>query len=253
MTAGEFDAVMHELLQIDLVRGTDASLNGLQVGRKEKEIQKVAFAVDASLQSFEQAAREDADLIFVHHGLLWSKQERIVGNLYKRLAFLAGRDLCLYAVHLPLDMHPELGNNIGIAKRLGLASPEPFGSYKGVKIGFKGRFETRKTIDEITDLLLSKKENRPFVLPFGPEKIETVGIVSGGDPKSALQAIEEELDLFITGDASHEIYHECLEAGLNVIFAGHYLTEVWGVKQVAEYLKKNTDLETLVLDIPTGL
>jgi dinuclear metal center YbgI/SA1388 family protein len=253
MLVCDFDRMMHELLHIDMGGEVDNSLNGLQVGREDKEVSKVACAVDASLESFRQAVQQGADLIFVHHGLLWSKQKKIVGNFYKRLSFLITNDLCLYAVHLPLDMHPELGNNIGIAKRLECEAPEPFGIYKGIKIGYKGSFSKEKTLDEIVDALLSKKGSCPGILPFGPEKIKTVGIVSGGDPKAVLQAIEEGLDLFITGDASHEVYHECLEAGINVIFAGHYLTEVWGIKQVAQYLRSKTNLETIVLDIPTGL
>jgi dinuclear metal center YbgI/SA1388 family protein len=253
MKAGDFDRMMHELLHIDACGEADTSLNGLQVGREDKEITKVACAVDASLESFRQAVQHEADLLFVHHGLLWSKQKRITGNFYKRLSFLMKSDLCLYAVHLPLDMHPELGNNIGIAKCLELQSPEPFGMYHGIKIGYKGSFSREKSLDEIVDILLCKKESCPGILPFGPGKIKTAGIVSGGDPKAVLQAIEEGLDLFITGDASHEVYHESLEAGINVIFAGHYRTEVWGIKQVAQYLGSETDLATIVLDIPTGL
>lgn len=254
---------MRDILAIDDLEGKDSSLNGVQVGDLKKEIRTVAFTVDASIESFRRATEQGADLLFVHHGLLWSKQERIVRNLYNRMKFLAEHDLALYAVHLPLDMHPELGNNIGIAKRLGLTGVEPFGNYKGIKIGFKGVLPEPASLDEIRDRLLSKKESCLGVLPFGPKKIKTIGIVSGGDPKSGLQAIDEELDLFITGDASHEIYHECLEGGLNVLFAGHYATEVWGIQQVSEKLKELSvsqsltpglaGLDIILLDIPTGL
>ena len=101
---------------------------------------------------------------------------------------------------------------------------------------------------------MNANKDKPLaILPFGPELISTVGLVSGGDPKSAYQAIAEELDLFITGDASHNVYHDAMEAGLSVIFGGHYATEIWGVRAVAEKLQKETTLETVVLDIPTGL
>lgn len=263
MQLDDFDKLMKGLMAIENLKGTDPSLNGIQVGDLKKEIKTIAFAVDASIESFRRASGQGADLLFVHHGLLWNKQERIVRNLYHRIKFLIDHDLALYAVHLPLDMHPELGNNIGIAKRLGLTQIESFGLYKGIKIGFKGVLPEPASLDEIKDRLLSKKENCPGFLPFGPEKIKTIGIVSGGDPESGFQAIEEELDLFITGDASHEIYHECLEGGINVIFAGHYATEVWGIQQVAEKLKEMTvlkpadpgftALKIILLDIPTGL
>lgn len=248
---------MREILAIDDLEGIDPSLNGIQVGDLKKEVKTIAFAVDASIESFRRASEQGADLLFVHHGLLWSKQERIIWNLYNRIKFLIEYDLALYAVHLPLDMHPELGNNIGIAKRLGLTQIESFGKYKGIKIGYKGVFPEPASLDEIKDMLLSKKENCLGVLPFGPEKIRTAGIVSGGDPKSGLQAIEEGLDLFISGDASHELYHECLEGRINVLFAGHYATEVWGIRQVAEKIKKMPALKpgtftTIVCDIPTG-
>jgi dinuclear metal center YbgI/SA1388 family protein len=268
MRLDDFDRFMRDLLEIDNLKGTDPSLNGVQVGDLRMEIETIAFAVDASFESFRRASEQGAELLFVHHGLLWNKQERIVRNLFNRIRFLIEHNLALYAVHLPLDMHPELGNNIGIAKRLGLEHVETFGMYKGVKIGFKGALPEPASLDEIKDRLLSKRENCLGMLPFGPKKIKTIGIVSGGDPKSGLQAIEEELDLFITGDASHEIYHECLEGGINVLFAGHYATEVWGIQQVAKKLKEipasrpaaaepsifiPADLKTVLLDIPTGL
>jgi dinuclear metal center YbgI/SA1388 family protein len=283
MQLKEFDRYLRDLLAIDDCEGRDPSLNGVQVGDLKKEIHTIAFAVDASMESFRRAAEKGADLIFVHHGLLWSVQKRIIRNLYHRIQFLMANDLALYAVHLPLDMHPELGNNISIAQQLGLTMLEPFGEYKGIKIGYKGILPEPASLDAVKDMLLSKKEHCLGALPFGPDKINTIGIVSGGDPKSGLQAIAEGLDLFITGDASHEIYHDCLEGGINVLFAGHYATEVWGIRKVAERLKhtsaqqspgseptgseptgseptgsepttRNTiDFKVILLDIPTGL
>ena len=249
----DFDRFIKNILAIEDLEGTDPSLNGVQVGDLNKEIKKVALAVDASIESFRRAFEQKADLLFVHHGLLWSKQKRITGNLYHRIQTLITTGLVLYAVHLPLDMHPELGNNIGIAKQLGLKKITPFGVYKGVKIGYKGILSEPASLDTIKEKLFIKNGSSLGILPFGPEKINSIGIVSGGDPKSGLQAIEEGLDLFITGDASHELYHECLEGKINVIFAGHYATEVWGVRQMAEKIKKSTDCEVVLIDIPTGL
>ena len=253
MLLKDFDRLMRDLLAIDDLEGTDSSLNGIQVGDLSKEIKKIAFAVDASIESFRRASEQDADILFVHHGILWNKQERIVRNLYHRIKLLIESGLALYAVHLPLDMHPELGNNIGIARKLGLTEIKPFGKYKGIKIGYKGILPDPASFDEIKERLLSKSEGGLGSLPFGPGEIRTIGIVSGGDSKSGLQAIEEELDLFITGDASHELYHESLEGNINVLFAGHYISEVWGINQVAKKIKETTDYKVVLLDIPTGL
>lgn len=228
----------------------DAAINGLQVARSAPELRTVAFAVDASLESFRRACEAGAELLFVHHGLLWGAQAPLRGTLYERVRFLVERDLALYAVHLPLDAHPEVGNNIGLARRLGLAAVEPFGLYHGMRIGFKGRLEQPQPLERLAALI----SPRPLsLLPFGPAEVRSVGIVSGGDPHAVSQAIDEGLDLFVTGDASHEIYHEALEAGINVVCGGHYATETWGVVQMSELVHRTTDLQTVVLDIPTGL
>jgi dinuclear metal center YbgI/SA1388 family protein len=253
MILEDFDTRMNELLDIGRLEGLDSSMNGIQVGEPGMEIKKIAFSVDASMETFRRADECGANLVFVHHGILWNKQKRITGNMYKRVKYLIERGIGLYAVHLPLDMHPSLGNNIGIAKKIGLEQTEPFGEYKGMKIGIKGKLREGKTTEEIVDLLCVTRECCLGVLPFGKEEVLTVGIVSGDDPRSALQAIDEKLDLFITGSSSHEVYHECLEGGINVIFGGHYYTEVFGIMQVAEEVAKSLGIEVTVLDIPTGL
>jgi dinuclear metal center YbgI/SA1388 family protein len=244
---------MREMLDMSPVEEIDSSMNGIQVGDADSEIGKIAFSVDASMETFKRAAECGANLVFVHHGILWNKQIRITGNQYKRVDFLMKHKIGLYAVHLPLDMHPDLGNNIGIARRILLINPVPFGELKGIKIGIKGELADEKTVEEIVQTLCITRDCCLGILPFGKEKIKTVGIVSGDDPRAVLQAIDEKLDLFITGASSHEIYHECLEAGINVIFGGHYYTEVWGIMQVAERIKASFGLDVTVLDIPTGL
>jgi dinuclear metal center YbgI/SA1388 family protein len=253
MRLEEFDRIMRDILDMDRVEAIDASLNGIQVGEPDLDVRKIAFGVDASVETFKRAYECGANLVFAHHGILWNRQLRITGNLYKRIDFLMKHGIGLYAVHLPLDMHPELGNNIGIARRIGLVRPEPFGAYKGYKIGIKGILEEWKTVEEIIEMLCITRDCCLGILPFGKEKNASAGIVSGDDPRAVLQAIDEKLDLFITGASSHEIYHECLEAGINVIFGGHYHTEVWGIMQVAHRVKETLGLDATVLDIPTGL
>jgi len=253
MVLEEFDALIRKILALDECSGSDVALNGLQVANGSATVEKVAFAVDACLESIRRAAEWKADLLFVHHGLFWGKPLAVIGGHYQRLRALIEADLALYAVHLPLDMHPDLGNNAGLARRIGLQQLEPFGEYKGIKIGFKGRLAGQMSLEQVARLCCGGKEQGINVLPFGPENIRTVGIVSGGAADEAYQAIVERLDLFITGDADHTIYHHCLEGRINVIFGGHYLTETSGVTLLAKKLEKESDLETRFFDIPTGL
>jgi dinuclear metal center YbgI/SA1388 family protein len=253
MHLNEFDSLIRRLLDLDGFQGSDVALNGLQVANSGQRVEKAAFAVDACLESVRRAAEWGADLLFVHHGLFWGKPLAVTGGHYQRLRALIRADLALYGVHLPLDMHPQLGNNVGLARRIGLKQLEPFGAYRGTKIGFKGLLPEAMPLERVVRACCGSSDQGISVLPFGPGEITSVGIVSGGAADEALQAIEESLDLFITGDADHTVYHHCLEGQINVIFGGHYLTETSGVSALAEKVGSDTDLETRFFDIPTGL
>jgi putative NIF3 family GTP cyclohydrolase 1 type 2 len=185
MLLAEFDALVRATLDLNGFEH-DVAINGLQVARSGPAISKAAFAVDASLESFRRAVAAGGELLFVHHGLFWGSQQPLRGTLYERVRFLVQNDLALYAVHLPLDAHPELGNNIGIARRLGLTAIEPFGVYHGMRIGFKGRLPEPQPLERLAALISA----RPLsVLPFGRSDVGSVGIVSGGDPHAVSQAI----------------------------------------------------------------
>jgi dinuclear metal center YbgI/SA1388 family protein len=249
----DFDRRIRELLSLAEYTRADRSMNGLQVGRTGEELHRVAFAVDACLETIERAAEWKAELLFVHHGLFWGEPLSVTGVHLGRLRALFQADCGLYAVHLPLDLHPELGNNAALARLLGLSELEPFGEYHGVRIGWKGRFPEQRSLGEVTRQVAGGDVEGVRTLPFGPREIRSVGIVSGGAAQEALQAIEERLDLFITGDADHTIYHHCLEGKVSVIFGGHYRTEVWGVKLLADRVAADMGLETTFVDVPTGL
>ncbi|HAK45424.1 MAG TPA: Nif3-like dinuclear metal center hexameric protein [Spirochaeta sp.] len=258
MKLSEIDAYYRGLMQIDELERIDVSMNGIQVAAGEGEpagveIGRIAFAVDACMESFERAAEAGAGMLLVHHGLFWGRPLRIDGTHYKRLKFLIENNISLYAAHLPLDMHPEFGNNAGMCESLGITEPEPFGDYHGVKIGFKGRLPEACSIEEILDKLGLSADRALSVLPFGPKDIKNVALVSGGAPDEVYQAMDEEADLYITGDASHQIYHPCLENGINLICGGHYHTETWGVRLLSERTRTDLGLETVFIDIPTGL
>jgi dinuclear metal center YbgI/SA1388 family protein len=253
MTTRDLDQWFRRLLAIDALTGIDDSLNGIQVDRSPGPVERVAFAVDASAESIRRAAESGAQLLFVHHGLFWGKPARIEGNLRARVKLLLDSDLALYACHLPLDSNPEVGNNAAIARLLGLVDLEPFGLYHGVKLGFKGRFEVPVGLDEAL-ARLGPAAARPLTLiPAGPAKLGTASVISGGGAMEALQAIKEGLDLHVTGEASHSVYNDVVEARINFAALGHYATETFGVKAVAERLALETGIETRFLDIPTGL
>lgn len=258
MKLSEVDIYFKGLMKIDELEKTDVSMNGLQVSAVDGnpanvEIKKVAFAVDACMESFKRAAEQGADMLFVHHGLYWGRPLRIEGSHFNRLKYLIDNNLALYASHLPLDMHPDFGNNAGISASLGITEPEPFGDYHGIKIGFKGLLSEACSLNDILDKLGLTADRAMSVLPFGPKQIRRVAVISGGGTNEVYQAMDEDVDLYITGDASHQIYHPCLEEGINLICGGHYHTETWGVRLLSERTSADLGIETVFIDVPTGL
>lgn len=253
MTITDFDAWARGFLGIEALANIDASLNGIQVGRSEGPLSKLAFAVDASAESIRRAAEAGAQVLFVHHGLFWGKPRRVEGSLLSRLRLLLDADLALYACHLPLDCHPEVGNNAVMARLLGLEDLSPFSPYHGVALGWKGGYPQAQSLDAVLARLGPAASSPLSLIQAGPKAIRRVGIVSGGAASDVLNAIEEGLDLFITGEASHSVYNEVVEAGIHFAALGHYATETFGVRAVAARLRAETGLETLFLDLPTGL
>ncbi|PKL25211.1 MAG: Nif3-like dinuclear metal center hexameric protein [Spirochaetae bacterium HGW-Spirochaetae-3] len=253
MNIAEFDDWAQALLGIPKFKTIDDSLNGLQVGRSAEPIRKMAFAVDACAESIRRARDAGAQALFVHHGLFWGKPAPITGALRGRIADLLAADMALYACHLPLDAHVELGNNAVLAGMLGLRDILPFGEYHGVKIGLKGRLEPALPVDEIVRRVLPDGGAPRSLLPFGPKVVSRVAVVSGGAAFESLQAISEGIELYVTGEPSHSIYHEAMEAGLNFVAAGHYATEVHGVKAVAERVARELGIQTIFIEYPTGL
>jgi dinuclear metal center YbgI/SA1388 family protein len=253
MKLKDLDRWFSEFLDLAAVAAVDRSRNGLQVARRAAEVRRVAFAVDASLETFRRAAEWRADALFVHHGLFWEQPVLLTGSAYERVRFLVEKDLALFAAHFPLDIHPEVGNNAGIARHLGLLDVEPFSPHRGVKIGCKGRLSEPLPVARIAELLAEGQPGAVRTLAFGPREVRTVGIVSGGAPLDVAQAVAEGLDAFVTGEPAHQVYHFCLEERINALFAGHYRTECYGVKALAARLASDTGLETTWVDVPTGL
>jgi len=227
----------------------DASQNGLQI-EGGAEVKKIAFGVSASLELFERAAASGADMIIVHHGLLWGSSVPIKGPFREKLKTLLDNGITLAAWHLPLDKHRTAGNNARILKFLGAGSRRPFGICAGETIGFKGSFGRPKTLAEVIKVLQNELHADVLAFGFGPKKIRTLGVISGGGQKMFNQAIEAGLDLFITGEVSEFVQEKARENRANFISAGHYNTEKPGVQALAELVRAKFKVETEFIDIP---
>lgn len=228
----------------------DASQNGLQVEGIAR-ITKVGLAVDGCLAASQAAAKAGCQMLVVHHGLIWNRPLPITGAYGRHIRFLLAHDLNLYAAHLPLDIHAVLGNNAGLARLLSLRSRKPFGMYNGLEIGFEGTLPKPRTIKELAAKLDASLGVQSVLLPFGPKKIRSVAVVSGGAAGELGEAVEKGIDCFITGEPDHVCHHQALESGINVIFAGHYHTEKLGVQAAGKWLAQRFGLETVFLDLPT--
>jgi dinuclear metal center YbgI/SA1388 family protein len=249
----DLDRYFRSVLDIGGLQASDSSLNGLQVGDMRNEVRTVAFAVDACMGSFIRAAEAGAELLFVHHGLFWGQPVPVSGLLYERLSYLIGKGLGLYACHLPLDAHAQVGNNAVLADLLGLEEREPFGRSHGAAVGMRGRLPSPMSLEEAIARVLPDGSSPLAVLPFGPSSIRTVACVSGSASREALEALEAGVDLFVTGEASHAVYHSLEEGGMSLIAAGHYATETWGVKALSERVSRDTGLSSFFIDLPTGI
>ncbi len=247
MKVKEIASYLNELLNVRVI--DDISMNGLQVGDNH-EVKRVALAVDASLETFKNA--KDADLLIVHHGLYWGKPIPIVDSMFERIKLLINNNIALYAAHLPLDLHPELGNNVQGIKLLGLEPSIEFGNYHGINIGFEFELPEAMDVKEFKKLFEERLGTTSILWDFGPEKIKKGAYVSGDAISLLPEAIEKELDIYITGEPRHSSYWPAYEAGINVLFGGHYMTETLGVKALGNHLKEKFGLETFFIDVPTG-
>lgn len=252
MKLKELDSYFRSFLSIDDLEGTDVSLNGVQV-ENSADITCIAFAVDACMEVFRRAKEAGAQMVFVHHGLFWGHEHCITGSHYQRVKFLLDNNIALYAAHLPLDIHPELGNNAALAAAAGLTDLKPFGLFRGVKVGFKGTFPEPVTTEQVLSRLGYDSAELLACLSFGKAENLTGAVITGGGEHDVTDAIDEDVDLYITGDAAHSVYHTCLENKINMISAGHYRTEVYGVQNVAKKVSDELNLKTLFIDVPTGL
>jgi dinuclear metal center YbgI/SA1388 family protein len=191
------------------------------------------------------------DLLIVHHGLFWSPSHPWTGKKYELLQLLIKNNLAVYSSHLPLDAHPQLGNNAQLAAALGLKNLKPFFASHSQTIGFKS--QTKISRAELSKKLERATGAKPKIIPGGKEICERIGIVTGGAGGDLKLAAGEGVDTFITGEGPHWTYALAEELGLNVFYGGHYVTETFGVKALAAELSKKFMLPWEFLDHPTDL
>jgi len=233
----------------------DKSWNGLQIEGKE-EVKKILFSVDACTETFKRAADEKADMIIVHHGHFWSVMDpSLKGWTKERVKFLLDNNISLYACHLPLDRHKEIGHNAELIKLLGGEITDEFYEIDGKNISWIGKLKKHLSIKEVEDILKSKLDAKCKVLHFGEEFIKTVAVCSGGGGYPGFfEALskKDKIDLYLTGD-SIDVYQVTKDSKFNVIFAGHYATETLGIKALAKVAEEKFEVKTVFGNIPTGL
>jgi dinuclear metal center YbgI/SA1388 family protein len=230
------------------------ALNGLQV-QNSGTVAAIVVAVDASQASIDSAVRQARDsgpvLLIVHHGLFWDGLAPVTGRHHRRLKALLDADVALYGAHIPLDVHPEIGNNAVLARMLGIEHQTPFSDYRGILLGMAGPLVTlREDLVASLDKLLS---TRSRLLAGGPAETARVGVITGAAGNRIRSALDAGCDTFITGEGVHHTYFDAMEYGVNVIYAGHYATEQVGVKALGEHLARKFGLPWFFHDHPTGL
>ncbi len=241
---------MNILLRCSEIPDYSGALNGLQV-ENSGTVSRIAAAVDASQASIDAAVAAGADLLLVHHGLFWDGNQSLTGRRFRRVRSLLSADAALYGAHLPLDVHPEIGNNALLAGEMEIEIAGRFGDYKGEPLGVWGYLEiSREALAARLDSVLGA---RIRLIPGGPEQVRKVGIISGGAGEMIEAAREAGLDAFITGEGSHHHYFDAREGQINLYLGGHYATEVWGVRALARQLAERFELPWEFIDQPTGL
>jgi dinuclear metal center YbgI/SA1388 family protein len=239
-----------ELLRTGEIIDYEGAVNGLQV-ENSGQVTRIAAVVDATVATVGMAAESGADLIIAHHGLFWGASHPWTGRRYELLKLLLNHDISIYSSHLPLDMHPKLGNNIQLARALGLGKTVPFFISKGQMIGLKSQAKIER--EELTSRLEASLGGRVTVLPGGPAECRRIGIVTGGAGAEVAKAAAEGVDTFITGEGPHWSYALAEDLGVNVLYGGHYATETFGVKALAAHLSDKFHVPWGFLDHPTGL
>ena len=246
------DLIQHAdaLLQTREVSDWANAWNGLQVANSGR-VSRIVAAVDSCEGVIARAATVPASLLVVHHGLFWSGVQPVVGPVYRKLKTALDADLAVYSAHLPLDLHPRLGNNALLARALGFKKCRPFFMEKGRPIGL--RASVRISRDALMERLGRVLGTPPHLAAGGPDQIREVGVVTGGAGGEVARAALEGVDTFVTGEGPLHSFTAAEELGVNLFYGGHYATETFGVKALAAELSRRFRVPWEFIDHPTGL
>lgn len=232
------------------------ALNGVQL-ENDREITRVAAAVDFSSYTVGCAIENGANLLIVHHGMFWGGLEQIRGRSYQRIAALVRSGTAVYASHLPLDLHPTLGNNVLLARALGLDATEGFARYKTIEIGVAGAADvlTRELVQRATQFAVARGGSVVATPHAAERRTHRFGICTGAGASTETlnEAADRGIDTLIVGEGPHHTAVHARDADIVVIYAGHYATETLGVHALAQDLAGRFGIQTQFIDAPTGL
>lgn len=251
MTLSDFRTHVDALLRIDEIGDWPNALNGLQLANASNRVTRIAAAVDANVTTVSRAIERGADVLIVHHGLFWGGVQPLRGRAFQLWRAAIESGLAVYSAHLPLDVHPEFGNNALLAKALGLLNAEPFLELKGALVGLKARLDI--TRDELVQRLESAVGGRVTVCPGGSKQVGMVGVISGGAGSEAREVAASGVETFVSGEGQHWTFGLAEELGLNILYGGHYATETFGVKALAAHLSTKFKVPWEFIDHPSGL
>ena len=251
-TLNELVTYLDAYLRVAEIPDHDTALNGLQV-QSAGPITGIVAAVDASQRTIDRVVADcpPGSMLLVHHGLFWDGNLPVRGRRYRRLKALLDHDIAVYGAHIPLDVHPEVGNNAVLARQLGILDPTPFDTYRGIPFGASGHLIMSREI--LVARLVELLGARVHLVPGGPETTTRVGVITGAAGGRIQAAAEAGLDTFITGEGPHHTAFDALELGVNVLYAGHYATETVGVKALAEHVAQRFGIPWEFHDHPTGM
>jgi dinuclear metal center YbgI/SA1388 family protein len=240
----------NELLEVAEIEDYPGAVNGLQLENRGT-VSKIGAAVDASSRTIEMAISQRVDLLVIHHGIFWGGVSPVTGPVYRRLAKAMEADLAIYSAHLPLDFHPEIGNNVLLADALGLTPVSPFWFIKGRAQGYLSTAGL-----ELSELVVRAERvlgRKIWYCPAGPSRARRIGIVTGGAGSHLVEVAAEGVDTFVTGEGPHHTFVLAEELGINLLYGGHYATETFGVKALAARLAEKFSLPWTFLDHPSEL
>jgi dinuclear metal center YbgI/SA1388 family protein len=250
-TLQEIVAFCDQRTRRDQIKDFDGAYNGLQI-ENDGKVKRIGAAVDAGQRPFESAIAEGVDFLICHHGLFWTAHIPLIGSNARKIKTAFDGNLAVYGAHLPLDCHPEIGNNALLAAELGLKKVDTFLEYEGNDMGVitQGPMEGRKLLANKLQALFPETYQ---AIEYGSEKPKRIGILTGSGQSAVPHLLANDVDTLITGELRQHHFNMAQELGLNLYPCGHYATEVFGVKALAKEVAQKFELEWQFIEQPCRL